>query len=178
MARDRQDAKRRQAERREARLRNRATADERVDGEAGANAAGTSNAAPAPEPLPDAADGSATPEERTPDPVAEAQIAAAAPPETAGRSDTVVDAPPPAPELDADERSTAGASGRDRGDEKQRGKVGAFLVAVWAELKRVQWPDRKTLTTLTGVVLGFVVIAGAYLGTLDAIFSRLIQAIL
>jgi hypothetical protein len=37
---------------------------------------------------------------------------------------------------------------------------------------------RKTLTTLTGVVLGFVVIAGAYLGALDAIFSRLIQALL
>ena len=53
----------------------------------------------------------------------------------------------------------------------------AFLVAVWAELQRVQWPDRKTLTTLTGVVLGFVLIAGGYLGALDAIFSRLIQAI-
>ena len=42
----------------------------------------------------------------------------------------------------------------------------------------MQWPDRQTLTTLTGVVLGFVVIAGGYLGLLDAIFSRVIQAIL
>ena len=47
-----------------------------------------------------------------------------------------------------------------------------------AELRRVQWPDRQTLTTLTGVVLGFVLIAGGYLGLLDAIFSRVIQAIL
>ena len=177
MARDRQEAKRRQAERREARLRDRAGGG-RVDGEADANASRTPNGAPAREPRPDGADGAATPEERSADPLAEAQIAAAAPPETAGRSDTVVDAPPPAPELDADERPASGASGRDRGDEKQRGKVMAFLVAVWAELKRVQWPDRKTLTTLTGVVLGFVVIAGAYLGALDAIFSRLIQALL
>jgi preprotein translocase SecE subunit len=61
-------------------------------------------------------------------------------------------------------------------------RVGArfiqFLVGVWAELRRVQWPDRKALTTLTGVVLGFVLIAGGYLGLLDAIFSRIIQAIL
>ena len=43
--------------------------------------------------------------------------------------------------------------------------------AVWAELQRVQWPDRQALTTLTGVVLGFVLIMGGYLGLLDAIFS-------
>ena len=42
----------------------------------------------------------------------------------------------------------------------------------------MQWPNRKQLTTLTGIVLGFVLIAGGYLGLLDAIFSRLIQAIL
>ena len=42
----------------------------------------------------------------------------------------------------------------------------------------MQWPNRQALTTLTGVVLGFVLIAGGYLGLLDAIFSRIIQAIL
>jgi len=61
---------------------------------------------------------------------------------------------------------------------KQRGRVVQFLVAVWAELQRVQWPNRQALVTLTGVVLGFVLIAGGYLGLLDAIFSKLIQAIL
>jgi preprotein translocase SecE subunit len=57
-------------------------------------------------------------------------------------------------------------------------KVLNFLKACWAELQRVQWPDRRTLTQLTGIVLFFCVLAGAYLGLLDAIFSKLIQAIL
>jgi preprotein translocase subunit SecE len=61
---------------------------------------------------------------------------------------------------------------------RERGRVVQFLVAVWAELQRVQWPNRQALVTLTGVVLGFVLIAGGYLGLLDAIFSKLIQAIL
>ena len=61
---------------------------------------------------------------------------------------------------------------------KDRPRVVQFLIAVWAELQRVQWPNRQALVTLTGVVLGFVLIAGGYLGLLDAIFSELIQAIL
>ena len=62
--------------------------------------------------------------------------------------------------------------------EQDRPRVVQFLIAVWAELQRVQWPNRQALVTLTGVVLGFVLIAGGYLGLLDAIFSELIQAIL
>jgi preprotein translocase subunit SecE len=61
---------------------------------------------------------------------------------------------------------------------RDRPRVIQFLVAVWAELQRVQWPNRQALVTLTGVVLGFVLIAGGYLGLLDAVFSKLIQAIL
>ncbi|HKP88525.1 MAG TPA: preprotein translocase subunit SecE [Thermoleophilaceae bacterium] len=57
-------------------------------------------------------------------------------------------------------------------------KVLNFLKACWAELQRVQWPDRRTLTQLTGIVLFFCVLAGGYLGLLDAIFSKIIQAIL
>ena len=72
-----------------------------------------------------------------------------------------------------------GRRGRDPSEaHKDRSRVVQFLVAVWAELQRVQWPDRQTMITLTGVVLGFVLIAGGYLGLLDAIFSELIQAIL
>ena len=59
-----------------------------------------------------------------------------------------------------------------------RNRLIAFLIAVWAELQRVQWPNRKQLTQMTGIVLAFCLIAGGYLGLLDAIFSRLIQAIL
>ena len=61
---------------------------------------------------------------------------------------------------------------------KERPRVIQFLIAVWAELQRVQWPNRQALVTLTGVVLGFVLIAGGYLGLLDAIFSELIKQIL
>jgi preprotein translocase subunit SecE len=56
--------------------------------------------------------------------------------------------------------------------------VANFLRACAAELRRVQWPDRRQVTQATGVVIGFVIIAGAYLGVLDAIFSRLINVIL
>jgi preprotein translocase SecE subunit len=72
-----------------------------------------------------------------------------------------------------------GRRGRaDHEAHKDRPRVVQFLIAVWAELQRVQWPNRQALVTLTGVVLGFVLIAGGYLGLLDAIFSELIQAIL
>ena len=71
-----------------------------------------------------------------------------------------------------------GRRGEDASEHTNRPRFVQFLFAVRAELSRVQWPDRQTLVTLTGVVLGFVLIAGSYLGLLDAIFSRLIQAIL
>jgi preprotein translocase subunit SecE len=72
-----------------------------------------------------------------------------------------------------------GRRGRDpAAAHKDRPRVIQFLIAVWAELQRVQWPNRQALVTLTGVVLGFVLIAGGYLGLLDAIFSELIKQIL
>jgi preprotein translocase SecE subunit len=72
-----------------------------------------------------------------------------------------------------------GRRGRDEAEKhKHRPRVIQFLIAVWAELQRVQWPNRQALITLTGVVLGFVLIAGGYLGLLDAVFSELIKAIL
>lgn len=53
-----------------------------------------------------------------------------------------------------------------------------FFRASWAELQRVQWPDRRQVTQATAVVLGFVVIAGAYLGLADAVAQRFIDFIL
>lgn len=67
---------------------------------------------------------------------------------------------------------------RRRESGHDRPRLVNFLIAVWAELRRVQWPDRQTLITLTWVVVVFVVVVGSYLGLLDAIFSRLINAIL
>jgi preprotein translocase SecE subunit len=72
-----------------------------------------------------------------------------------------------------------GRRGREEAEaHRKRPRVVQFLVAVWAELQRVQWPNRQALVTLTGVVLGFVLIMGGYLGLLDAIFSELIKRII
>src|SRR3954451_11514457 len=53
-----------------------------------------------------------------------------------------------------------------------------FFRASWAELQRVQWPDRRQVAQATAVVLGFVVIAGAYLGLADAAAQKVIDWIL
>ena len=63
-------------------------------------------------------------------------------------------------------------------DAKQRGRVLAFLSACVDELRRVQWPDRKHVFSATAVVLGFVLIAGGWLGLMDAIWQPLINALL
>ena len=85
----------------------------------------------------------------------------------------------PTQDIAEEDRAPEGAKRRRVAQEnKHRPRFVQFLIAVWAELQRVQWPDRQALTTLTGVVLGFVLIAGGYLGLLDAIASRVIQAIL
>ncbi len=62
--------------------------------------------------------------------------------------------------------------------ERQRGGVIGFLVSCWAELKKVQWPDRDTLVQATAVTIIFVTVAAAYLGALDAIFNLLVKQIL
>ena len=54
----------------------------------------------------------------------------------------------------------------------------AFLRASWAELQRVQWPDRRQVGQATAVVLGFVVIAGLYLGVADAAAQWLVDRII
>jgi preprotein translocase subunit SecE len=141
-------------------------------------------------------------------------LSTGAPPESEGRSDTVFDGEPPATEEEALEEiedwevgeedhlteeevdaeleheeelagrgedgfQVRGRRGREEAEKhRDRPRVIQFLIAVWAELQRVQWPNRQALITLTGVVLGFVLIAGGYLGLLDAIFSELIKAIL
>jgi preprotein translocase SecE subunit len=191
MARNRQRAKQRQAERRARRL-----ADE-----------GTT---PAPPPEDLVVDDPTTVE---PSPAVPPELAAGAPPQDEGFSERLIhedpvfgdrpvyDEPPLTEdeayeeiedwELEDPEEAIAaggageagyevrGRRGREAGEaHKERPRVIQFLVAVWAELQRVQWPNRQAVVTLTGVVLGFVLIAGGYLGLLDAIFSELIKSIL
>jgi preprotein translocase SecE subunit len=191
MARDRQSAKQRQAERRAKRLEQQGRS-----------------------PDPDASRRSEEhpviddPTTVEPSPAVSPELAVGAPPTSEGRSDNVVrdeqqfdeaaaheDDPPPADLEDAWQEiedwevgkdgkdgdgsfAPRGKRGEDKEADRKRPRVVQFLVAVWAELQRVQWPDRQALTTLTGVVLGFVLIAGGYLGLLDAIVSRLVNALL
>ena len=63
-------------------------------------------------------------------------------------------------------------------EERQRGAVVGFIVSCWAELKKVQWPDRDTLVQASTVTIVFVAIAAAYLGALDAAFNWMIKQIL
>jgi preprotein translocase subunit SecE len=57
-------------------------------------------------------------------------------------------------------------------------RVVGFLGASWAELQRVQWPDRRQVTQATAVVIGFVAIAGAYLGLADYVAKEIVEFIL
>jgi preprotein translocase SecE subunit len=59
-----------------------------------------------------------------------------------------------------------------------RGGVIGFLLSCWAELKKVQWPDRETLVQATAVTIIFVAVAAAYLGALDSLFNWLVKQIL
>ena len=61
---------------------------------------------------------------------------------------------------------------------RQRGRVIGFFISCWAELKRVQWPDRETLIQASAVTVLFIAVMAAYLGALDAIFNWLVQRLL
>ena len=173
MARNRQRAKERQARR-------------KAERQAGGGAEPQNQAQPAPDPEPE-------PDHSPHELSASEELRVGAPPTDLGTSEAVLefeqaldeqeglahyDPAEDHPEEDGPAPGPRGVRGGDEAEHKDRSRVVQFLYAVVAELRRVQWPDRQTLTTLTGVVLGFVVIAGGYLGLLDAIFSRVIQAIL
>jgi preprotein translocase SecE subunit len=165
MARNRQRAKERQARRK---------AGQSGGGEGAAPR--KPDAASTPDPTPD-------PAESRPDP-----ILGSAPPQDLGHAEEVLNYEQ---ELDAEHASDqehfdVEQDHTDDGDvlfpEERKGKrrprLIEFLISVQAELKRVEWPDRQALMTLTGVVLGFVLIAGSYLGLLDAVAQKLVNAII
>ena len=167
MARDRERAKRRRAERR-------AGGDDAVDSPLGE---GTG----APDPLQGA----------TPDVDAARMAEAGAVPPGDGDDDLGADIFPdeleddrPGRADDAIEGDAVSARDRQRALEhehtprRRRGRVITFLGHCIDELRRVQWPDRRHVGQATAVVLGFVVIAGGYLGLLDALWQPLIEAIL
>jgi preprotein translocase subunit SecE len=80
---------------------------------------------------------------------------------------------------DDDELESAGAAktvGAPRANAVRR--LISFLQGSWRELQRVQWPDRRQVMQATGVVIGFVVVAGVYLGVADYLAGKLVDFIL
>ena len=67
---------------------------------------------------------------------------------------------------------------QEKPEKKRRGGVFGFLASCWAELKKVQWPDRDTLVQASAVTIIFVAVMAAYLGALDAVFNWLIKQII
>jgi len=53
-----------------------------------------------------------------------------------------------------------------------------FIRGSWLELQRVQWPDRRQVMQATGVVVGFVIVAGVFLGVADVVASKLINLLI
>jgi preprotein translocase subunit SecE len=83
------------------------------------------------------------------------------------------DDPERSEQLDADATEVAPPVRKQQGS-----KLVNFIRACWAELERVQWPDRRQVGQATAVVLGFVVIAGAFLGLADVVAQKLVDLIL
>jgi preprotein translocase SecE subunit len=116
--------------------------------------------------------------------VEEAQLAEAAPVDSGENAsvydDELGDDYQPAPDADA----ASAAPGARRGPAEREHRAGGgnrvftFLGHVVDELRRVQWPDRRQVGQSTLVVLLFVIIAGGYLGLLDALWKPVVDAIL
>jgi preprotein translocase SecE subunit len=138
-------------------------------------------------PVPGVVPEPARPEPPTPEPPAPSRADVGVP-----EDGTVAEAPP-APKESRDERRArkerekeqrrkARAKELQKGQaekaEKRRGAVTGFLASCWAELKRVQWPDRDTLVQASAVTFIFVAVMAAYLGGLDAAFNWLVKQIL
>jgi preprotein translocase subunit SecE len=106
--------------------------------------------------------------------------------ESADGAEDALQAPGGPPGGGADDGGGGGGSGGGGGDHDRpsgaplRGgnRAVSFVRASWAELQRVQWPDRRQVTQATAVVLGFVAIAGAYLGLADYVAKEIVEFVL
>ncbi|MCK6557227.1 preprotein translocase subunit SecE [Candidatus Binatia bacterium] len=57
-------------------------------------------------------------------------------------------------------------------------RASSFVSEVWAELRKVHWPGRKETYAATVVVLVVTFIVAVFLGVVDLVISRFVQAIL
>jgi preprotein translocase SecE subunit len=98
--------------------------------------------------------------------------------EQARMAEAGVEAEPAPEDVDATDPAVLEERQAARPGHRQRGRILTFLGHVVDELRRVQWPDRRQTGQGTAVTLGFVVIAGGFLGLMDAIWKPLVEAIL
>jgi preprotein translocase SecE subunit len=134
-------------------------------------------AAPAPQQVDAAEDGEPVTDGGT----AEGSEAAAAAPAPAAPAKRRERRPAPAPAKESRQekrRERKPTPAERRKEPRQRGRVTNFMVQVWAELRRVQWPDRNQVTQATGVVVVFCFLAGAFLAFWDFVFGELVTSIL
>jgi preprotein translocase SecE subunit len=107
-------------------------------------------------------------------------------PQDAGSVPPPISGEPPVAFADGDDDDAQSAASQAFGKaapvEQERTSSGnriiGFLRASWAELQRVQWPDRQQVAQATGVVLGFVVVTGIFLGIADYLAGKLINFII
>jgi preprotein translocase SecE subunit len=98
--------------------------------------------------------------------------------EQARMAEAGVDAEPEPEDVEATDPAVLQERHEARRPRRQRGRILTFLGHVVDELRRVQWPDRRQTGQGTAVTLGFVVIAGGFLGLMDAVWKPLIDAII
>jgi preprotein translocase SecE subunit len=61
---------------------------------------------------------------------------------------------------------------------REGNRLMTFLRGSWRELQRVQWPDRRQVGQATAVVVGFVIVAGAFLGLADYVAGKIVDFII
>ena len=54
-------------------------------------------------------------------------------------------------------------------------KLNEFFKEVWVEMKRVSWLAEKDVLRYTFIVLAFTIVAAAFLGGLDYLFTAIIK---
>ncbi len=124
--------------------------------------------------------------------LAEAQLAVGRP-EAADADPEIAGAPDAAESLEADidadeamldeavdEDATGTGHHPARRDERPHAgaRLVGFVQGSWRELQRVQWPDRRQVVQATSVVIGFVIVAGVFLGVADFLAGHLMNYIL
>jgi preprotein translocase subunit SecE len=97
----------------------------------------------------------------------------------AGRGGPPSNGPPPGgPPSDGGGELVAPAGAVPQPRARAGNRLINFLRGSWRELQRVQWPDRRQVVQATGVVIGFVIVAGIFLGVADLLATKLMNFIL